>query len=403
MEKLSQILNESKPSYELDETFVYQDHYYNYYELYNDTHAYGRNYSCDHAYNTASSIPGHELCIQILLPILCGFGIIGISLTVIVLSRKNMSTSTNCYLISLALSDLFYLMLVATKWFETKLTGEHSYIYFIVSTYTHEILLAVLLASVWLTVILAVERYIAICHPLRSMSMWTVNRAICISTTTFVISLIYRLPHFFKYKIVSFHDPCIQKSVPWHVLTSLGTNDLFRDIYKWSDCVLLVILPFSALLFLNGCLIREIHRSTNYLRYHLASDSNVQNIITSEEIKITFMLISVVVVFFICEAPYVTLNIVRQLKQEILFNEYRIMSYIVILLLCLRSSFNFIVYCWFSEKFWNTFKQTFCKPQCLLKRAPRWLRYHVNSNASEHGNSNNNRKISNYHTKETFC
>ena len=47
-------------------------------------------------------------------PIICAFGIVGIILTVIVLSRKTMRTSTNCYLTALSLADLFYLVILAS-------------------------------------------------------------------------------------------------------------------------------------------------------------------------------------------------------------------------------------------------------------------------------------------------
>ena len=51
---------------------------------------------------------------RIVLPIICARGILGIILTVIVLSRKNMFTSTNCFLMALAIADLLFLLLFAT-------------------------------------------------------------------------------------------------------------------------------------------------------------------------------------------------------------------------------------------------------------------------------------------------
>lgn len=347
-------------------------------------------------------IPGYELCIRILLPIICTIGIVGITLTVIVLSRKTMSTSTNSYLISLAMSDLIFLLMMATRCIETKLSLEARYAYLVVMNYVNIFLVAFLLASVWLTVMLAIERYIAICHPLRAMGICTVTRARIIIVLIFVCSLLFRMPELFKYKYKPFYNPCLDKEVPGYELTALATNETFRHIYPWIDCFVLAVLPFSLLLFLNICLIREIHRSTNYLRYHLASDSNVQTIITSEEIKITLMLISVVVVFFICEAPYVVLAVMKRLQPDKIFRHFHLMTYVTILLLVLRSSFNFILYCWFSEKFWNTFKKTFCMPQCFLTHTPNWLRARVWNN-SDRGHSNNNRKISYFNTKETTC
>ncbi|XP_045166710.1 FMRFamide receptor-like [Mercenaria mercenaria] len=373
---------------------VYGNEYMYYYDTtYEEYYSHNATFNLSHCNIDWESIldklPGYEICIHILLPIICAIGIVGIILTVIVLSRKTMSTSTNSYLISLAMSDLAFLLIMATRCIETKLSREIHYHYMLIMNYINIFLLSFLLASVWLTVMLAIERYIAICHPLRAMGICTVIRARIIIVLIFICSFLFRLPEFFKIKPYTFYDHCIDKEVPLTQPTDLAFNETFRHIYSWSDCFFLAVLPFSLLLFLNVCLIREIHRSTNYLRYHLASDSNVQTIITGEEIKITMMLISVVVVFFICEAPHVILVVMKRLRPDERFPNFQLMTNITILLLVLRSSFNFILYCWFSEKFWNTFKKTFCMPQCFLTHAPNWLRSRVWNN-SDRGHSNNN-------------
>ena len=346
----------------------------------------------------------YRLYMHILLPIICLIGIVGIILTVIVLSRKSMSTSTNCYLTSLAITDLCFLVFMGIKVFEIGLSREGHYLYMTIGNYIHIFLDIFLLASVWLTVMLGVERYIAICHPLRAMSICTVKRARFIIVAIFMLSTACRVPNFFRYRIITFSDECLDKEVVYYEFTELGKDQTFRKVYAWTfNCWLCAVLPFSTLLFLNGCLIREIHRSTNYLRYHLAIDSNVQTIITSEEVKITMMLISVIIVFFICQAPYVILAAVKSILMDQLFAHFHILTYITVLLLALRSSFNFVLYCWFSEKFWYTFKRTFCTPACRILGQQRWMSTRVTGNNSEHGHSNNNRKISSFLTKETTC
>lgn len=348
------------------------------------------------------TMPGYTLCYHILLPIFCSIGIVGSLLTVIVLSRKTMSTSTNSYLISLATADLAFLLIISPKCLETKLEGKAHYQYLAIMTYAHIFLDTFLLVSIWLTVMLAVERYIAICHPLRAMAICTVVRARIIIVSIFAIALIFNTPKFFKFRLEYFQEPCIKQEVPNIQITSLATNETYRSLTVWTSCVLIVFLPFALLLYFNLCLILEIHRSTNYLRYHLASDSNAQTIITGEEMKITLMLISIVVNFFVFESPYIILEVVKLLKKGVVSEHLYLYIAVTILLLAMRSSLNFILYCWFSEKFWNTFKKTFCMPQCILSRAPTWVRSRM-WNHSDHGHSNNNRKISYFNTKDTTC
>lgn len=389
--------------------FDYPNRTGNFLYNYNDEYDYnGYGYDPNLCYTSVNvtdllkQMPWYYISIHIVLPIICSVGILGIILTVIVLSHKNMSTSTNSYLISLAMADLCFLIIMPLMCFESKLGRLETYYYLIIRFYAFNIMNIFLLASVWLTVMLAVERYIAICHPLRAMSICTITRARIIIVLIFVISALLHVPQFLTHTVEYFHDPCVQQMVPHTVPTPLGMDARFRLVDKWMNNALIAIIPFILLVTLNGCLIREIHRSTNYLRYHLASDSNVQTIITGEEIKITMMLISVVVVFFICQGPYILLNVIKTIHPDIIFQHFHALTSITVLLLALRSSFNFILYCWFSEKFWNTFKRTFCKSACIMSRAPTWLRSRVWNN-SEHGNSNNNRKTSHFNTKETTC
>ncbi|KAL3851816.1 hypothetical protein ACJMK2_015521 [Sinanodonta woodiana] len=375
----------------------------------NETYYYYKDYDYKNCVmetiHNKTDLPCYHLCLHTLLPIICVTSIIGIIITIIVLSRKNMCTSTNSYLISLAVADLIFLLIFSNRFLETRLSIEQEYLYYTIMTYANIFLDILLLASVWLTVMLALERYIAICHPMRAMAICTVKRARIIIICIFIGAFIIRCPKFFQHKTFMTEDPCLDKEVIDTKPSEFGTNIMYMTIYGWIvDCTFGAILPFGALLFLNGCLIREIHRSTKYLRYHLPVDSNIQTIISFEEMKITMMLVSIVVVFFTCQAPYVVLSCIKSVNSygnAVLQTDiYYILTNITLLLLALRTSFNFILFCWFSEKFWNTFKRVFCIKKCFRKIFSRKFSVKTNGN-SEHNTSVTNRKISSYNTRET--
>ncbi|XP_069142749.1 sex peptide receptor-related protein 2-like isoform X4 [Argopecten irradians] len=352
--------------------------------------------------------PSYNLLFKILLPIICISGIVGIILTVLVLSRKNMCTSTNCYLISLSIADLGFLVILSTKFLEYRIEGYYQFhVFDIYFTYAQIFLHTFLLASVWLTVMLAIERYIAICHPLRAISICTVRRARIIIVVIFVFSFYCRVPNFFEQEIKTV-TPCPGAPEFRHmVLTQLGQNLTYKISYAWVvDCIICAILPFIALLFLNIRLIIEIRKSTKYLRYHLGTDSNMQNAVSSEQLKITMMLISIIFVFFVCQSPYVITmayrNIHKYTSPTILGSlTMKIVADATILMLALKSAINFILYCWFSEKFWNTFKRTFCIRYCLKRYNTRRQNGHTVHSADQVG-SNSARKTS-CMTKDTIC
>lgn len=110
---------------------------------------------------------GDTVISNIILPIVCLCGIAGIVLTIIVLSQKHMSTSTNCYLVALSSADLAFLVLLTTSLLEEPVHSEHSgrqYLELYI-TFASIFMKITLMASIWLTVVLALERYLAICRP----------------------------------------------------------------------------------------------------------------------------------------------------------------------------------------------------------------------------------------------
>ncbi|OWF38453.1 FMRFamide receptor-like [Mizuhopecten yessoensis] len=368
-------------------------------------------FSPDYKNGTTSSMlrssPSYNLLFKVLLPIICVSGIVGIILTVMVLSRKNMCTSTNCYLTSLSIADLGFLVILSTKFLEYRITGYPFHVFDIYFTYAQIFLHTFLLASVWLTVMLAIERYIAICHPLRAISICTVRRARIIIVVIFVFSFYCRVPNFFEQEIKTV-TPCPGYPEFRHmVLTKLGQNLTYKISYAWVvDCIICAILPFIALLFLNIRLIIEIRKSTKYLRYHLGTDSNMQNAVSNEQLKITMMLISIIFVFFVCQAPYVITMAYRNIHQYTSRTILRsltmeIVADATIFMLALKSAINFILYCWFSEKFWNTFKRAFFIRYCLRLYKTRRHNGHTVHSADQTG-SHSARKAS-CMTKDTIC
>ena len=119
----------------------------------------------------------------ILTNVLVVAGLVANALTLAVLSRPSMHSSTNSYLSALAVCDSVVLacsaLLIGVPALPLNLVSNyvHGGPYAYVLAYVYPLALAAQTATVWLTVSFAVERYIGVQYPLRAVSVCTVQRA----------------------------------------------------------------------------------------------------------------------------------------------------------------------------------------------------------------------------------
>lgn len=314
------------------------------------------------------SAPGARNVIHgIILPIICAFGIVGILLTIIVLSRKNMCTSTNCYLLALASADLIFLVLLSTTLGEYMYEkDDHSfYKYSIYVFYASTFLDIFLMTSIWLTVILAMERYIAICQPFYAPHICSICRARAIIVAIYIATFFCRMPSFWASEVTEVFDPSTNTTFSYMTQTKFSLSNGYQKVYPWIvDVLLTTMLPFLFLLVLNVRLIWEVKKSTAYIQRNLIVAKNANHAVQREELQITIMLISIVLVFFVCQFPYIIYTAVASTNRFQTSTALSFFRYITMMLLSLKATINFILYCWFSEKFWVTLKRIFCLHYC---------------------------------------
>lgn len=239
----------------------------------------------------------------ILLPI-CLFGIICNILVAIVLTRKSMRSSTNCFLLALAIFDS--VLLICTLFMVCLLPLSSVYknhVFPQILPYIYPPGLTAQTCTIWVTVAFTVERYIAVRYPLKASSMCTVKRARIICCVVFVLSVLYNLSRWFEYKCVvipesnttSQYLPETEIQAYMVQPTKLGSNQTYQTIY-FSALYLPVmcIIPIALLSVLNTFLIRAVHKS-NKERQAMGSAR------ASKENNVTIMLVSVVIVFIACQ------------------------------------------------------------------------------------------------------
>lgn len=285
-------------------------------------------------------------------------GLVANFLTVVVLTRKTMHSSTNCFLTGLALWDMMVLIctLLLMTLFHFSTTYQqivHPYIV----VYIYPLALVAQTSTVWITVSFTVERYIAVCHPLKAARMCSINRTRIVIISVSVVSFIYNMTRWFEYKLT---DSTTENStVPPFTKTEFGSNVLYNNVYYsyFYPCIMFVI-PLSSLAIFNTCLIHAVKKSQKQQK-----DMNVRQ---SRENNVTIMLVSVVIVFMMCQVPAAVYNVAYAIDFQTVTHGFGwlLLSHIRNFLVTFNSAINFLLYCAFGQKFRRIFMRTFCS--CFL-------------------------------------
>ncbi|CAF3886220.1 unnamed protein product [Rotaria sp. Silwood1] len=304
-----------------------------------------------------------------LWPIITFFGVTGNILAIIVLTKRRMiMSSTNNYLVALALVDIAYLLLtliintLQNPCFTDTSLSE------IVLTICRPIADFSSNTSVWLTVTFTVERWVAITYPLKSRTWCTVYRARKIILSVICASLICTLPSAFEMKleriieIKNISNNIIYTNYIKAKPTVLGSSSLYHQIYFNFVTFAIIWIPLVLLVIFNTILIHYVRRSKlnqqpNDTGFQLRRHSRGNH---SEQRKTTIMLIAVVIVFTICQIPQaVSLTvqsffpILAQTSKVLIYNNF------ANCFVAINASTNFLLYCCFSDRFRLTFRSNF--------------------------------------------
>lgn len=291
-------------------------------------------------------------------------GVLGNAMAMIVLTRRTMRSSTNIFLTALAGWDTLVLLVVMLLICLLELSEPfRQQVFPYIVAYLYPLALAAQTATIWLTVSFTVERYIAVCHPLKAASMCSIPRARLVVLCISVVAVLYNVPRWLEYSIVRYTDPLNQTCISY-AQTSLAKDSIYHKIYfGWLYFLIMCFIPLCSLTILNFFLIRAVRRSK-----HERKSMNVRE---SRENNVTIMLVSVVIVFIICQVPALIYNMAYSIDMPKVSNSksWTVFSAFRNFLVTLNSAVNFILYCALGQKFRRTFVRTLCP--CLVERMPR--------------------------------
>jgi len=241
-----------------------------------------------------------------------GYGTIGLAtlgvcaniLAILVLCKKSFKSNFNNLLIALAVFDLLFLVVSITesirRTFEPRVTNSstisglvtqlhhHLFPYFLYPL--HNILLT---CSIFMTVSISIERYLAIFHP------FVYQKRKCISSLSFhiipviILAVLINIPKFLESK-VGFED-----QTTWIEITDMRKSFEYTLYYQhWTRFLILGIIPLILLTFLNFRIVIHTKRSN------------------SKERTYSTILLLIVAIFILCHMPKVALNFYEVLDIE---------------------------------------------------------------------------------------
>lgn len=298
----------------------------------------------------------------ILLNVVGLFGIFGNVISMIILSRPQMRSSINYLLIGLARCDTI-LIITSTMLFGLPgiypYTGFLFHYYYFIYPYISPVLYPIAMiaqtVSVYITLTVTLERFVAVCHPLRARSLCTYGRARWYVIVIIIFSVLYNLPRFFEVTCKEYDYPEYNMTVYCIEASNMRAEPMYVSFYiHWMYMVFLYIIPFISLAILNACIYKQVRRA-NAERQRL---SRLQR----REIGLATMLLCVVVVFFICNILALVTNILEAFYQIIVDSLVKTSN----LLVTINSSVNFIIYVIFGEKFKRLFLRLFCTHSFLV-------------------------------------
>ena len=225
--------------------------------------------------------------------------------------------------------------------------------------------------TVWLTVLVTVDRYLAICRPFESMRHQVSTRA---KRAVYIIALtaiVYNIPRFFEKVVIRLPDHCLRvfRYVAWP--SWLRKNDLYVLIYK---TVLFFIFrmvgPLFVLVVLNIKLIQTLRRA----RRDHAQLTQTANQRTNNYFNL--ILVTVVTVFIVCQTPDFLVRIAMTIKtySTIKFDIYWPNTFSN-MMLTINSSVNCLIYCLTGRKFRQILYRILCRHSCRRKKAKDDMRF----------------------------
>lgn len=302
----------------------------------------------------------HYYLYRIIIPIVCSFGILGNILNVIIFTKKKntgmldeVEYCTTICLVSLAVSDMMFCIATFPFGFQTlgqKIFHRSEFMLYY-TMYSTVIISIFIFSSTMLTVLTALMRYLAICHPFRSRQYISIKATSIGILVVALISIAFNLVSFWQY----ITDDCEDEDYTQIQQSSLFKSPSFQYTQKLLWAVFGNFIPLAILLYCNLQLIRALRQSRQLRLLHSRDDTSC----LSAHRRINITLVTIIIFFFILVAPSEITKFIMLLNKDEGFL-YTVVSLVTNTLQCINFSVNFVLYYVIIAPFRHTLHEFLC-------------------------------------------
>ncbi|XP_071526788.1 G-protein coupled receptor dmsr-1-like [Panulirus ornatus] len=312
--------------------------------------------------------------------VVCVFGSVANVINMVVLTRRSMVSPTNAILTGLAVTDLLVMVeyipytMHQYVWQGRPLASQYSWGWAVFVLFHAGFAQVFHTISIWLTVTLAVWRYIAIAFPQKNTTWCSMTRTHTVIVAAFFCSIICNIPNYLSFTISKIEHRGQTLYIVGFSHLALAYGSLLKSINFWIYAVILKLLPCVALTGLSFALIRELLRAARRRAQLMKRNSSGRAADAEKQAdRVTKMLLAILVLFLASEVPQGILGLLTVIPDSGFFPCYQKLGEIMDMLVLFNSAINFLLYCAMSQQFRDTFSELFkpCYVPVLALRTPR--------------------------------
>ena len=291
---------------------------------------------------------------------LCLLGLTGNTLSIVILQRDKGNEVANLLLQALAFADnslLFSSIVLLSVLWGSLLYFNATNIFKMILPYFLKYIQPIgnmtKAFAIWMTVLLAVNRYIVIKRPLDAHRICTLWKARLQILSVLIFSIVCNLPRFFRIRIVE--KVSANSSFMTFEETNIGKGSLFHIIYTNVLYTLLVhTLPLILLVFMNVNLILELRK--------MKEQRNLMNVSSQpSDANITLVMCIIIVIFIVCHTPDRILQGINSFYKDDWWEHACYLFAVCNLLIVINSSSNFLVYYFVRKRFRRLLFEVICR------------------------------------------